>query len=203
MLGSSWVAAQLAASQEGLSSMSEWVRLSTLCRTACCDVLESKNIWKLRGRRQQNYCVSVLQDKERQLLETLLPHNLQNYLTKHIISVQFVNVIIFCLTSFVQRPFWFRKKDPWFLNEIFMKFWWDETLILCSNKYSAFTNHFQINCHFFHSSTSLKKVLVLKPEGKELLGRPKSRRDYSIEMDLREIWWDGIDKTDLAQNRDQ
>jgi hypothetical protein len=26
MLGSSWVAAQLAASQEGLSSMSEWVR---------------------------------------------------------------------------------------------------------------------------------------------------------------------------------
>jgi hypothetical protein len=39
MLGSSWAAAQLAASQEGLSSMSEWVSI------AGCHIWQGIGIW--------------------------------------------------------------------------------------------------------------------------------------------------------------
>jgi hypothetical protein len=43
------------------------------------------------------------------------------------------------------------------------------------------------------------RMLVGKPEGK------RSRRRWvdNINMDLREIGWDGMDWTDLAQDRDQ
>jgi hypothetical protein len=41
------------------------------------------------------------------------------------------------------------------------------------------------------------RILVGKPEGKRPLGRPR------INMDLREIGWDGMDWIDLAQDRDQ
>jgi hypothetical protein len=37
------------------------------------------------------------------------------------------------------------------------------------------------------------RVLVWKSEGKILLGRPRYRWDDNIKMDLKEIWWDGID----------
>jgi hypothetical protein len=42
----------------------------------------------------------------------------------------------------------------------------------------------------------------LKPEGKRPLRRPRRRWVNKIEMDLREIGWDGIDWIDLAQDRD-
>jgi len=32
-----------------------------------------------------------------------------------------------------------------------------------------------------------------KPEGKRPLGRPTGRWVYNIRMDLREIWWEGMD----------
>ena len=36
------------------------------------------------------------------------------------------------------------------------------------------------------------KVLVEKPEGKRLLGRPRPRRKDNIKMDLQEVWtWTG------------
>jgi hypothetical protein len=35
------------------------------------------------------------------------------------------------------------------------------------------------------------------------LGRPRRRWVDNIKMDLREIKWDGLDWTDLAQNRDK
>jgi hypothetical protein len=41
------------------------------------------------------------------------------------------------------------------------------------------------------------------PEGKKPLGRPRRRWVDNIQMDLREIGWDGMDSIDLAQNRDQ
>jgi hypothetical protein len=44
---------------------------------------------------------------------------------------------------------------------------------------------------------------VGKPEGKRPLGRPRRAWVDNIEMDLREIGWDGMDWTDLAQDRDQ
>jgi hypothetical protein len=44
---------------------------------------------------------------------------------------------------------------------------------------------------------------VGKSEGKRPLGRPKRRWVDNIEMDLREIGWDGMDWIKLAQDRDQ
>jgi hypothetical protein len=46
-------------------------------------------------------------------------------------------------------------------------------------------------------------VLVRKPEGKRLLGRPRHRWVGKIKMDLREIGWDGMDWIDLTQDRDE
>jgi hypothetical protein len=43
---------------------------------------------------------------------------------------------------------------------------------------------------------------VGKPEGRRPPGRPRRRWVDNIEMDLREIEWDGVDWVDLAQNRD-
>jgi hypothetical protein len=44
---------------------------------------------------------------------------------------------------------------------------------------------------------------VGKPEGKRPLGRPRRRWVDSIEMYLREIGWDGMDWSGLAEDRDQ
>jgi hypothetical protein len=46
-------------------------------------------------------------------------------------------------------------------------------------------------------------VLVVKPEGKRLLGRPRLRWEDNIRMDLREVGWEGVDSIHLAQDRDQ
>jgi hypothetical protein len=35
------------------------------------------------------------------------------------------------------------------------------------------------------------------------LGRPRRRWVDNIKMDLREVGWDGMDRIDLAQDRDQ
>jgi hypothetical protein len=47
------------------------------------------------------------------------------------------------------------------------------------------------------------RLLVGKPEGKRLLGRPRLRGVDNVKMDLREIGWDGMDWIDLAEDRDQ
>jgi hypothetical protein len=47
------------------------------------------------------------------------------------------------------------------------------------------------------------RILVGEPEGKRSLGRPRRRWVDNIEMDLREIGWDGMDWIGLAQDRDQ
>jgi hypothetical protein len=47
------------------------------------------------------------------------------------------------------------------------------------------------------------RILVGKPEGKRPLGRPRCRWVDNINMDLREIRWDGMDWIDLAHDRDQ
>jgi hypothetical protein len=44
---------------------------------------------------------------------------------------------------------------------------------------------------------------VGKPEGRRPLGRPRRRWMDNIKMNLRVIGWDGIDWTDLAQDRNQ
>jgi len=46
-------------------------------------------------------------------------------------------------------------------------------------------------------------VLVGKPEGKRPLGRRKRKWEDNIKMDLKEGRWGGIDRIDLAQDRDR
>jgi hypothetical protein len=47
------------------------------------------------------------------------------------------------------------------------------------------------------------RILVGKPEGRRPLGRPRRRWVDNIKIDLRDIGWDDMDWTDLAQDRDQ
>jgi hypothetical protein len=51
--------------------------------------------------------------------------------------------------------------------------------------------------------TSAYRILVVRPEGKRPLGRPRRRWEDKIKMNLREIGWDGMYWIDLAQDRDQ
>jgi hypothetical protein len=46
------------------------------------------------------------------------------------------------------------------------------------------------------------RVLVGKPERKRPLGKPRHRWE-GIKMDVREIWWGGVDWIRLSQDRDQ
>jgi hypothetical protein len=46
------------------------------------------------------------------------------------------------------------------------------------------------------------RILVEKPEGRRLLGRPRRRWVDNIKVDLRETGWDGMDWINLAQDRD-
>jgi hypothetical protein len=46
-------------------------------------------------------------------------------------------------------------------------------------------------------------ILVVIPEGKKPLGRPRRRWEVNIKMDLREVVWGNMDWVGLAQHRDQ
>ena len=52
-------------------------------------------------------------------------------------------------------------------------------------------------------SRSVYRVLVGKPEGKRPLGRPRHRWGDNIKMDLQEMGCEGMDWTDVAQDRDK
>jgi hypothetical protein len=39
------------------------------------------------------------------------------------------------------------------------------------------------------------------PDGKRPFRRPRCRWQDNIRMDLREVWWEGMEWTHLAQNR--
>ena len=47
------------------------------------------------------------------------------------------------------------------------------------------------------------RVLVRKPVGKGPLGRHSRRWDDNIKMDLQVVVFEGMDKIDLAQDRDK
>ena len=48
------------------------------------------------------------------------------------------------------------------------------------------------------------RVLLGKPEGKGTLGRPTSRLEDYVKMELRDVGWrGGMDWVDLAQDRDR
>ena len=47
------------------------------------------------------------------------------------------------------------------------------------------------------------RVLVRKPERKRALGRPRRRWEDNIKMDLKEVGCAGMDRIELAQDRDR
>jgi hypothetical protein len=47
------------------------------------------------------------------------------------------------------------------------------------------------------------RILMGNVEGRRPLGRPKRRRKDSVEIDLREREWDGMDWIDLTQSMEQ
>jgi hypothetical protein len=47
------------------------------------------------------------------------------------------------------------------------------------------------------------RILVGKPEGKGPLGRPRRRREDSINVDLQKVGSGGMDWIELAQDRDR
>jgi hypothetical protein len=47
------------------------------------------------------------------------------------------------------------------------------------------------------------RVLVGKPEGERLLGRPRRKWEGNVKMDLRDIERGSMDWINLSQNRDQ
>jgi hypothetical protein len=57
--------------------------------------------------------------------------------------------------------------------------------------------------HAWESGRGVYRVLVGRPEGKRPLGRPRSRWECNIKMDLREIGIDGANWIQLAQDRVQ
>jgi hypothetical protein len=47
------------------------------------------------------------------------------------------------------------------------------------------------------------RILVGNSEGKRQMRRPRHRWMDNIKIDLREIGWDGMDRIDLAYDREQ
>ena len=47
------------------------------------------------------------------------------------------------------------------------------------------------------------RVLVGKPEGKRPLGKTRHRRDDNTKLDFQEVWHEGMDWIELAQDRDR
>jgi hypothetical protein len=58
-------------------------------------------------------------------------------------------------------------------------------------------------CSTHRAKRNAYRILVEKPEGKRPLGKPKHKWEDTIAMDLRETGRGGMDKINLAQDRDQ
>jgi hypothetical protein len=52
-------------------------------------------------------------------------------------------------------------------------------------------------------SRSAWRILVERPEGRNLLGRPRLTWEDNIKIDHQEVGWGGMDWIDLAQVRDR
>jgi len=57
--------------------------------------------------------------------------------------------------------------------------------------------------HVWGEKRGVYRVLVGKPRGKRPLGRPWSRWEDNIKMDLQEVGYGGVDWIELAQDRDK
>jgi hypothetical protein len=62
---------------------------------------------------------------------------------------------------------------------------------------------YKIHALGMREKRNVYRILVGIPEGKRSLGRSRRRWVDTIEINLREIGWDGMDSIQLVQNRDQ
>ena len=58
-------------------------------------------------------------------------------------------------------------------------------------------------CHVWGDRRSTYRILVAKPEGRIPLGRPRSRWEDNITMNLQDVGWGDIDWISLSQDRDR
>jgi hypothetical protein len=58
-------------------------------------------------------------------------------------------------------------------------------------------------CSTIGENRNAYRLLVGKPEGKRLLGRPRRRWVDNIRMDLGEVGWGDVDWIDLVQDRNR
>jgi hypothetical protein len=58
-------------------------------------------------------------------------------------------------------------------------------------------------CSMHREMRNTYRTLVGKPEGKRQLERPGRRWEDNIEMDLRKIFWEGMDWVHLTQDGDR
>jgi hypothetical protein len=58
-------------------------------------------------------------------------------------------------------------------------------------------------CSTYGAKRNPCRILVVQPEGKRRLRKPRSRWEDNIKMGLREIGWGGMDWTYPAQDREQ
>jgi hypothetical protein len=58
-------------------------------------------------------------------------------------------------------------------------------------------------CSAYEEERGVHRMLVGKPEGKRLLGRPRRRWEENIKMDLQKVGGGRGDWIELAQDRDR
>jgi hypothetical protein len=58
-------------------------------------------------------------------------------------------------------------------------------------------------CSAYGERRGVYRVLVRKPEGKRPLGRTRRRWKDNIKMDIEEVGYGGMDRVELAQDRDR
>jgi hypothetical protein len=58
-------------------------------------------------------------------------------------------------------------------------------------------------CSAYGGEEGVYRVLVRKPEEKRTLGRPRSRWEDNIKMDLQKVGCGGMDWIELSQDRDR
>ena len=58
-------------------------------------------------------------------------------------------------------------------------------------------------CSTYGESISVYRVLVGKPEGNQPLGICRLKWEENIKMDLQEVWCNGMEWIDVAQDKDR
>jgi hypothetical protein len=54
-------------------------------------------------------------------------------------------------------------------------------------------------CSMYQERRGVYRVFVRKPEGRKQLGRPRRRWENNIKMYLREVGWEGMDRSGSGQ----